>query len=108
MTFRRNPSLSSNVLLVINNGMIKPQVYIYLQYTENTLTISSIQALINSLAWARELTTPTRPSNLRMSAKLVTTFFRIEGATWPAWRIPYARILGFLDRSITLVEEEIN
>jgi hypothetical protein len=26
-------------------------------------------------------------------------FLRIEGATWSAWRIPYGRILGFLDRS---------
>jgi hypothetical protein len=39
-----------------------------------------------------------RPSDRRLSAKLVPDLL-MEGATWSMWRIPYGRILGFLDWS---------
>jgi hypothetical protein len=40
-----------------------------------------------------------RPSDRRLSTKLVPTFLRIECATWLARRISYSRNLGFLDCS---------
>jgi hypothetical protein len=49
------------------------------------------------MVWVRERTIPTeRPP---LVGEVIANFFRIEGATWSAWRILYGRILGFLDRS---------
>jgi hypothetical protein len=47
--------------------------------------------------WVRERSIPTeRPP---LVGEVSVQLLRIEGATWLAWRIPYGRVLGFLDRS---------
>jgi hypothetical protein len=47
--------------------------------------------------WVLERTIPTKRQPL--VGEVSVNFLWIEGATWSAWRIPYCRILGFLDRS---------
>jgi hypothetical protein len=42
------------------------------------------------------------PSDRRLSAKLVSTFLRIEGATWSAPRIPTAVFSAFYTEAATI------
>jgi hypothetical protein len=48
--------------------------------------------------WSESASKLYRPSYRLLSAKLMPNLW-IDGAAWSAWRIPYGRILGFLDRS---------
>jgi hypothetical protein len=42
----------------------------------------------NKIPWPQSVSELYRPSDRRFSAKLVSTFLRIDGATWSVWRIP--------------------
>jgi hypothetical protein len=52
---------------------------------------------LNPITWVRERTTPTERSPL--VGEISANFLQLEGAAWSAWRTPYGRILGFIDRS---------
>jgi hypothetical protein len=54
--------------------------------------------LLHLTPWPESASELYRPRDRRLSAKLVPTFAD-RGCHVSAWRIPYGRILGFLDRS---------
>jgi hypothetical protein len=50
---------------------------------------------IKKTPWPQSASELYRPSDRRLSAKLVPTFCGLEGATWSAWRIPTAVFSDF-------------
>jgi hypothetical protein len=56
---------------------------------------TSLNKSIKITPWPQSTSELYRPRDRRLSAKLVLTFLRIEGATWSAWRIPTAVFSAF-------------
>jgi hypothetical protein len=75
--------------LIVLNGKHKP-IWFRL---ENKYEGTYHKTKLNSMVWVREWTIPTeRPPPV---GEVIANFLRIEGTTWPAWRIPTAVLSVF-------------
>jgi hypothetical protein len=66
----------------------------------------NVKKKTNSVALVRERTIPTRPSDRRLSAKLVPTFAD-RGCCIVSTTDPYGRILGFLGRECRNIDTNV-
>jgi hypothetical protein len=82
-------SLSPSVLEVIQQKIIS--------LLSERLNKQTNKQTTNSFDWIGERTITTE--RLPLVDEVSANFFRIEGATWPAWRISTAVVLAFLERS---------
>jgi hypothetical protein len=62
--------------------------YFYENEVARMAMYSTLKLKKNFMVWVRERTIPTeRPP---LVGEVIANFLRIDGATWPAWRIPTA------------------
>jgi hypothetical protein len=86
-----------NNVIILWRALIEPSVprTPNFQWTPDTVTTWHGWQGIKKTPWLQSASELYRPSDRRLSTKLMPTFLRIEGATWSAWRIPMAVCSAF-------------